>query len=69
MGKILATIQADPRVSEALKDSDGIWVYLKRGWQVGGCPGEHIIVEDRVADAKRKLGYLVPCNCKECRRG
>lgn len=66
MSKMLKQIQDDPRVSEAFRDSDGYWVYLKAGWSNGN-PCEHIIVEDRVADVKRKMGWIVPCACKECK--
>lgn len=67
-GKTLAVIQADPRVSDAFTDSDGTWVYLKDGWGVAGCLGEHIIVEDRVATAARKVRQgLIPCYCQQCK--
>lgn len=66
MSKMLQRIQADPRVSEAFHDSDGYWVYLKGGYGNGN-PGEHIIVEDRIADVARKMREIVPCGCKECR--
>lgn len=67
MGKILEKIKQHTKVSDAFKDSDGVWVYLKDGWGVDGCPGEHCIVEDRVADAYRKVKSAVPCSCKQCK--
>jgi hypothetical protein len=67
MTKALARIKAHPAVSDAFSDSDGTWIYLRAGFGVAGCFGEHIMVEDTVSQALRRLGDIQPCSCKECR--
>lgn len=37
--KSLDKIAADPRVEEVYQDSDGIWVYLVRGYNYEDCSG------------------------------
>ena len=65
MGKTLEKIRSDPRVSEVYADSDGVWIYLRNGWGNGN-PQEHIIVEDTVTEAYRKMRNILPCSCEQC---
>ena len=65
--KTLQRIKAHPAVSDALTDSDGTWIYLKSGWKPIGCPGEHVIVEDTVIVAARRLRDIESCNCDQCK--
>lgn len=54
-------------IEEQYRDSDGYWIYLKRGWRI---PGDaHGIVEDTKREALSKLRNVVPCDCDDCRRG
>jgi len=65
MGKMFQRVKDDPRVSDAFRDSDGYWVYLKAGWDNGN-PSEHVIVEDRNSDVVQKMRGLRTCVCQEC---
>lgn len=55
-------------IQEEYRDSDGYWIYLKRGWQNGNDPGTHGIVEDTKKAAYETLAAAKPCNCQECSR-
>lgn len=53
-------------IEEEYRDSDGYWIYLKRGWTI---PGDaHGIVENTKRQARASLADVVPCDCADCKR-
>lgn len=54
------------RVDDAEKDEDGVWIYLKDGWQDSTNPTCHTIHEDTWKDAIAVLKATEPCSCKGC---
>ena len=68
----LATVNNDPRVDSAYRDSDGVWIELKYGWANlcdepnGGLHGIH---EDTARDALRKFRGVGMCDCADCVEG
>ena len=68
----LAAANSDPRVRDAYRDSDGVWIELIHGWgnfydePRGGLHGIH---ETSVRAALRALRGARPCDCAECVAG
>ena len=58
----------DKRIQNIEKDSDGVWIYLKPGYQNGADPGTHAIVEDTRKAALARVSSIKPCDCAECKR-
>lgn len=61
-------IKSNPHVhsiSDERASGDGIWVYLRNGFN-NGDGGEHAIHEDTFAACAEKLSLITPCNCKDC---
>lgn len=42
---------------------DGIWLYLRNGWQLDGA---HCVHEWTVRDLLREFKRVRPCACNEC---
>lgn len=54
------------RIEEMVKDDDGWWIYLNRGWFWDDY-GLHIIHEDTKAEAIKMLQMTEPCDCDYCK--
>lgn len=61
------TIRArDTRVLETSDEraaGDGVWFYLKPGYQMGG---GHTIHEDTATACRKRLPEVTKCQCAEC---
>ena len=55
--RTLKDLNNDPRVIEAFREENGIWVYLKEGWLVDG--EEVAIHEPTVKESCRFLNNLI----------
>lgn len=49
-------------------EPNGIWVYLKPGYQNGFDPGCHQIHEDTVRECVISLSAVEPCDCDDCKQ-
>jgi hypothetical protein len=56
----------EERVSEMYQDSDGFWIYLKRGWRQGDnvC---HTLHEDTQTRLLQELRKTKRCDCDYCK--
>ena len=64
--KSLDVVNDDPRVTEVFQDSDGIWLWLNRGWTADPRDA-HDIHEMRVRDVLAAYRGVVPCECDGCK--
>lgn len=61
-------VKKNPKVQDAYKDSNGVWIELFYGWHTHMMgEGYHIIHEDTWMQALRELRTTGVCNCKECK--
>jgi hypothetical protein len=65
VSKMLTAIAKDPRVACAYRDSDGVWIEMKRGWTVDPRDA-HDIHELTVTAAKARMKDIVVCECDNC---
>jgi len=61
-------IKGIEKIEKHYRDSDGYWVYLKRGYQDKTNPGCHTICEDSRSLALSKASFAIPCECSECKK-
>ena len=64
--KTLQTVLADSRVCEIVderRDDNGYWVYFNPGW-INPETETHSIHETTIAEIKRQLRGMVPCECE-----
>ena len=71
--KSLDKIRSDPRVdsvSDERSSADGIFVYLKPGYQTMNDPigHEHAIHEDSIAEVVKQMKWIMECNCPDCKK-
>lgn len=64
--KTLNVVNADARVKEVFEDSDGIWLWLNRGWTADPRDA-HDIHEMTVRDTLSRYRDIVACTCEDCR--
>ncbi len=56
----------EDRIDEMIRDEDGWWIYLNRGW-CWDDKGLHIIHEDTQKEAIRQLYFTEKCDCNYCK--
>lgn len=68
MNKIKERLMKLPYVMAVDQDSDGIWVYLKNGFQFADNPQCHTAHEDNwfAIQTPMRKGNVIPCTCKSC---